>query len=158
MESRELPASCRHNQPAHAPGTFGAVSSVVVGAAILRGGYLLAQQRAYPPSAAGRWELPGGRVEPGEDDRVALVRECLEELGVRIVVGSRIGPEIALRPGLVLRIYQAGLDPPDGVPHPHDHHAVRWLGVSDLDSIDWLEADSAFLPELRVLLTPPPPV
>jgi len=133
------------------------MNSVVVGAAIIRGGRVLAQQRAHPPSTAGRWELPGGRVEPGEDDRAALARECLEELGVRIVVGDRVGPEVDLRPGLVLRIYQAALDPPDGVPHPHDHQAVQWLGPSDLDTVDWLEADRIVLPDLRRHLIPPPP-
>ena len=123
--------------------------SVVVGAAIVSGGKVLAQQRGYPPSAAGRWELPGGRVEPGEDDRAALARECLEELGVRVEVGERVGPEVTLRAGLVLRIYRASLVA--GTPHPYDHQAVRWVSVSDVDSVDWLPADRAIVPWLRAL-------
>jgi len=126
---------------------------VVVGAAIIRSGRVLAQQRGYPPSAAGRWELPGGRVEPGEDDRTGLARECLEELGVRVVVGDRVGPEVTLRPGLVLRIYRAVLT--DGTPHPHDHQALRWLGASEVDGVDWLPADRALVPWLRGLLSAP---
>lgn len=125
---------------------------IVVGAAIVRDGRVLAQQRAYPASAAGRWELPGGRVEPEESDVDAVRRECLEELGVRVRVGARVGPDVPLREGLVLRVYAATLDPPDATPHPHDHQAVRWLRTSTLDTVDWLPADRALLPALRSLL------
>lgn len=40
--------------------------SSVVGAAIVRDGRVLAARRTFPAEAAGRWELPGGKVEPGE--------------------------------------------------------------------------------------------
>jgi 8-oxo-dGTP diphosphatase len=128
------------------------MTTIVVGAAIIRAGYLLAQQRAFPPSTAGFWELPGGRVEAGEDDRTALARECMEELGVRVTVSERVGPEVLLRHGLVLRIYRATLDPPDATPYPHDHEALRWLAESTLDSVKWLPADRLLLPSLRELL------
>lgn len=54
----------------------------VVCAAILDGGWLLAARRTGPPALAGGWELPGGKVEPGEEELAALVRECREELGI----------------------------------------------------------------------------
>ena len=57
---------------------------VVVGAAIVRDGRVLAARRTAPASAAGRWEFPGGKVEPGRRAEAALVREIDEELGVRI--------------------------------------------------------------------------
>ncbi|HEV2781937.1 MAG TPA: (deoxy)nucleoside triphosphate pyrophosphohydrolase [Actinophytocola sp.] len=128
------------------------MTGVVVGAAIVRDGAVLAQQRSYPASDAGRWELPGGRVEPGESEKDAVLRECLEELGVRVRVGDRLGPDVRLGPGLVLRVYTARLDPPHARPHPHDHQAVRWLTASTVDSVDWLPADRVLLPALRPLL------
>jgi 8-oxo-dGTP diphosphatase len=126
--------------------------SVVVGAAIVRHGTLLAQQRAYPESVAGQWELPGGRVEPGETDQAAVLRECVEELGVRVRVGAQVGPDVPVRDGLVLRVYRADLDPPGTDPHPLDHHAVRWLTPDELDTVPWLPADRVLLPALRSLL------
>lgn len=53
-------------------------------------GRLLLVQRANPP-AAGTWTLPGGRVEPGEDDAAAVVREVAEETGLAADVGPLIG-------------------------------------------------------------------
>jgi mutator protein MutT len=125
---------------------------VIVGTAIVRGTELLAQQRAYPPSTAGLWELPGGRVEPGESDVDAVRRECEEELGVTVRVGDPVGPDVALPGGKVLRIYAAALDPLSPEPHPHDHQALRWLTVDGLDSVEWLPADRVLLPSLRALL------
>ena len=55
---------------------------VVVAAAIVRDGRVLAARRTQPANVAGRWELPGGKVDPGETPEQALVRELREELGI----------------------------------------------------------------------------
>jgi 8-oxo-dGTP diphosphatase len=128
-------------------------ASVVVGAAIVRGNTVLAQQRAYPPAAAGKWELPGGRVEAGESDVDAVRRECAEELGVDVRVGTAVGPDVVLENGALLRIHVAELVDGEAVPQPHDHQAVRWLSPGRLGSVEWLPADRVLLPALRRLLT-----
>lgn len=128
-------------------------AAIVVGTAIVRGNALLAQQRAYPASAAGKWELPGGRVEPGESDVDAVRRECVEELGVDVHVGGTVGPDVVLGNGMLLRVYRAELAQPGAVPHPHDHQALAWLTAGRLGSVDWLPADRVLLPALRRLLT-----
>jgi 8-oxo-dGTP diphosphatase len=124
---------------------------VIVGAAIVRDGTLLAQQRAWPAEAAGQWELPGGRVEPGESEVDALRRECVEELDVKISVGERVGPDVGLPGGKVLRIFAAGLA--EGEPRPVEHMGLRWLTADELLTVVWLPADRQLLPDLRRLVS-----
>lgn len=130
---------------------------IVVGAAIVRDGRVLAQQRGYPPEVAGQWELPGGRVEPGESEADALHRECVEELGVEVIVGARIGPDIPTDTGYLLRVYACTLHHSDAAPEALDHAALRWLTAADLDTVPWLAADLALLPALHATLTTPSP-
>ena len=66
---------------------------VVVGAALFAGGRLLAARRVAPAALAGGWELPGGKVDPGETDEEALVRELHEELGVSVQLVERVPGE-----------------------------------------------------------------
>lgn len=55
-----------------------------------RDGRLLVVRRAHDPDR-GAWSVPGGRVEPGEDDATAVVREVLEETGLHVVAGRVAG-------------------------------------------------------------------
>jgi 8-oxo-dGTP diphosphatase len=114
--------------------------TVVVAAAIERDGRYLAARRTKPDWAAGRWEFPGGKVEPGESDTDALAREIREELGVEISVGARVPGEWPLHDDLVLHLYVATLT--DGEPQPLDHHdALRWITPEEFDEVAWLESD-----------------
>jgi 8-oxo-dGTP diphosphatase len=124
---------------------------VVVGAAIVRGGRLLTQQRGYPADVAGRWELPGGRVEPGETDAAAVARECHEELGVPVRAGHPIGPDLPLPGDHLLRVYAATLTD-DTEPVAREHRALRWVTAAELADLDWLPADRVLVPALRDLL------
>ena len=127
----------------------------VVGAAVVRQGCVLAARRTTPAEAAGRWELPGGKVEPGESPEAALVREVAEELGCRVEVTGWLAGRVAIRPGLDLVVGTARLL--DGDPVPAEHDLVRWLGPEQLDDVEWLEPDRPFLPELRERLLALPP-
>ena len=119
---------------------------VVVAAALERRGRLLSARRTRPASLAGRWELPGGKVEPGEDPAAALVRELREELAVDTVVVGRVpgprGGDWPLDATSVLRVLRARVDRGDPDPDPGvAHDEVRWLGPRELASVDWLDAD-----------------
>ncbi len=122
----------------------------VVGAAIIRDGRVLAARRTFPAEAAGRWEFPGGKVEPGETPDAALVREIAEELGCAITVDGWLAGEAAIGSTHVLTVARATLL--SGEPFPHEHDAVRWLAAGELDDVDWLEPDRPFLDEVRSLL------
>ena len=125
---------------------------MVVGAAIIEGGRVLACERSAPPEVAGRWEFPGGKVEPGEAETDALARECVEELGVRVSVGARVGRDVRMAHGRsVLRVYAARLLHGDE-PKALEHAELRWLSAAELDSVDWLPADVPIVAALRPLL------
>jgi 8-oxo-dGTP diphosphatase len=126
---------------------------VIVGAAIIEDGRVLACARSAPPEVAGGWEFPGGKVDAGETEVDALVRECEEELGVHIAVGARVGDDVLLGHGrAVLKVYLARLLG-DAAPHPHEHEELRWLGADELDSVAWLPADAPIAAALRPILT-----
>ncbi|WP_034270029.1 (deoxy)nucleoside triphosphate pyrophosphohydrolase [Haloechinothrix halophila] len=127
------------------------MAKVVVGAAIVRDGALLAAQRSYPHQLAGFWELPGGQVEPGESEPDALRRECREELDVDVHIGGHVGAA-DLPGGSVLRIYAASLTDPAAEPVALEHVALRWVARDALDDVDWLPGDRVLLPQLRALL------
>ena len=115
---------------------------VVVGAALLHGGRLLAARRSAPPELAGRWELPCGKVEPGETAEQALVRELREELGVEAEPLERLPGEWPLRAGLVLWVWTARLAEGSAPPRPlQDHDALCWLSPTEVAGVDWLDQD-----------------
>lgn len=125
---------------------------MVVGAAIIMDGRVLACERSAPPEVAGRWEFPGGKVEPGEIETDALARECAEELGVRVEIGDRLGRDVRMAHGRsVLRVYLARLLHGDE-PKALEHSELRWLSAAELDAVPWLPADVPIVAALRPLL------
>jgi 8-oxo-dGTP diphosphatase len=123
---------------------------LVVGAAIVEGGRLLAAQRAEPPALRGGWEFPGGKVDPGEDEHAALVRECAEELGVEVALGRRVGGDWPLHGDWVMRVWLATVV--TGVPRPLEHLALRWLEPHELYDVPWLPADLPVVAAIEKML------
>ena len=114
--------------------------TVVVAGAIERDGHYLAARRTKPDWAAGRWEFPGGKVELGETDESALIRELREELGVDVVIDHRVPGQWDLHDDLVLHLYVVRLV--HGEPEPLDHHdELRWVSPAEFADVRWLESD-----------------
>ncbi|MEU2550356.1 (deoxy)nucleoside triphosphate pyrophosphohydrolase [Streptomyces sp. NPDC003674] len=127
--------------------------TVVVGAALLDAGRLLAARRSAPPELAGRWELPGGKVEPGERPEDALTRELAEELGIDAEPVERVPGEWPLKPPYVLRVWTARLRPGSAAPRPlQDHDELRWLTPERLWEVPWLDQDVPAVREVAARL------
>ena len=111
-------------------------------------GRYLVQQRLPGKSRGLLWEFPGGKVEPGESDAQALVREAREELGVRLEVGrERFATRHAYQDLTVdLHLYDARVV--DGTPGPLGAHALRGATAEEMLAMPFCEAD---LPLLRQL-------
>lgn len=113
----------------------------VVGAVLVRDGRILAAQRGEGMSLAGRWEFPGGKIEPGETPQETLRREIVEELGCRIEIGELVArTEHAYDFGLVdLSTYWCRLI--DGEPALTEHAALVWADAEELAALEWAPAD-----------------
>ena len=117
---------------------------VVVGAALRdEAGRVLAARRHRPAG----WELPGGKVEAGETEPEALVRECREELGVTIEVGERLGPDVQVDGGWTLRAWTGRIVA--GTPVAYEHAELRWVTTAELAGLDWLPGDLPMVAALR---------
>lgn len=113
----------------------------VVAAVIRSGSRIFATQRGYGEYKDG-WEFPGGKVEPGEQPRDALVREIKEELDADITVGDKVLTVEYDYPGFHLSMdcFWAALNE-DGHIKLLEHEAARWLMCDELDTVAWLPAD-----------------
>ena len=110
---------------------------------------VLAARRRDP---VGRWEFPGGKVEPGEHPVEAVRRELVEELGLEVLVADEFrcpsGPTWPISARYELRAWFATIEAGTVAAGP-DHDQVRWLTRHTLDEVDWLPADRAIVAELR---------
>ena len=111
-------------------------------------GRVLAAQRPAGKSLAGKWEFPGGKIEPGEAPESALQREIREELGCEIEVGPPLPVVHHVYPGgvICLRPFLARVS--SGAPTALEHAALQWVALDDAAAIDWAEADRSVLAAL----------
>lgn len=122
---------------------------LVVGAAIIDHGQLLACRRISPAALSGLYEFPGGKVEKGEEPREALIREVREELAIEIDCETEPLGRWVLDSGAELLIYRARLSGARPV-MSSDHDDLVWLEREDwLDGVAWIDIDREAVRLLR---------
>ena len=98
-----------------------------------------------PGAAAGQWEFPGGKVEPGEVPQAALARELREELDIVVKIGVEVTPDKSLstwplKPGLEMRVWLVSTDRPEIRPGT-SHMQVKWVTPVQALDLNWLAPD-----------------
>ena len=124
----------------------------VVAAVIRDNGQIFICRRNPNKELAGKWEFPGGKVEPGETDQDALAREIKEELGVAIVVEDFI-IESNMPRGLGsinMFTYFARLQGARPVSST-DHDLIEWVDDQELQFFDWADLDIPVIQSIRNL-------
>lgn len=121
----------------------------VVAAMIRDGERILICRRPEGKAQGGRWEFPGGKIEPGETGEAALARECREELDVKLNVGAALADVVQEYPEkcVHLTLYEARIA--GGEPRRLEHSDIRWITAAQLGEFDWCPADARLLEKLR---------
>ncbi|AEJ18230.1 8-oxo-dGTP diphosphatase MutT [Gracilinema caldarium] len=125
----------------------------VTAAVILHDGKVLIAQRALDKKLAGKWEFPGGKIEPGETPEACLIREIQEELGVTIEV-ERFFTETEYHydtEAIRLLAYIARWI--DGNFQLTAHSQIQWVTPSELESYDFAPADVPIVKKLKDILS-----
>jgi 8-oxo-dGTP diphosphatase len=115
---------------------------------IRRGGSFLVRQRPAETVYAGYWEFPGGKCEPAELPAEAVARECLEETGLRVVVGRLRYRTLHRYPHGLVELHFHDCATLDPNAEPPQGTGFRWIAAADLRALRFPEANEAVVNEL----------
>jgi 8-oxo-dGTP diphosphatase len=122
---------------------------IPVAAAILEdAGRILIARRGPGDPMAGRWELPGGKLEPGESPRDCLRRELQEELGIETAVGAFFGTSLHRYDHVAIRLLAYRVELVAGAIRPTVHDRCLWVPRQRLGEYDFCPADRPLVARL----------
>lgn len=131
--------------------------SLEVVGAVVRGYWrgepaVLAFRRRQEKPAGGKWEFPGGKVEPDETQPAALAREVFEELGIEVSVGGLVKRACTFVSGREIDLACYWVTANEVPTESSDHDAIRWVTLANLRSLDWAKPDLPALDIVQVAL------
>ncbi len=117
----------------------------VVVAAICENGRYLVGKRPSEGFLGGLWEFPGGKLQPGESHRQALIRECREELGIAVKVGGlvAVARHAYTHFKVTLTVYRCSIV--SGNAEPRTHTELRWITPAEFDAYPFPKGNHKFL-------------
>ncbi len=121
----------------------------VVAALIWKNGHFLICQRPQSKTRGLLWEFVGGKVEPGETKKEALIRECREELAVTLNVGDIFMEVTHTYPDITVHLTLFSATIQSGTPTLIEHNDMKWITPDEIDAYDFCPADEEILARLR---------
>jgi 8-oxo-dGTP diphosphatase len=120
----------------------------VTAAIMAKDGRIIIAQRKSSDHLSGKWEFPGGKIEPGETPEVCLARELKEEFDIDVAIGEFLGSNVHHygHVSIELMAYQASWVA--GAITMNDHKAYRWVTIDQLTEFDFAPADIPFVERL----------
>lgn len=117
----------------------------VAAALIWNGDKFMICQRPAHKSNALLWEFVGGKLEKGETKEDALIRECMEELGITVAVGEEFFDIVHTYPDITVHLTLFNATIADGTPKALEHNDIRWITPEEIPQYRFCKADDEIL-------------
>lgn len=120
----------------------------VVAALIRNGDKFMICQRPAHKSNALLWEFVGGKLEKGETKEEALIRECIEELDVKIEVGDEFFDVVHQYPDILVHLTIFNVAISEGTPKLLEHNDIKWITPEEIPDYNFCPADDEILEKI----------
>ena len=121
----------------------------VVAALIRDGRKFMIFQRPATKTRAFEWEFVGGKVEKGETLEQALIRECREEIGVTVRVGSIFAEVDHEYPDITIHLTLFNAEIAEGTPKKLEHNDIRSITPDEISQYNFCPADKDILEKIK---------
>ena len=95
------------------------------------------------------WEFVGGKVEAGETLQEALIRECQEEMNIKVAVGNIFAEAKHVYPDISVHITFFNAEIVEGIPQKLEHNDIRWITPEEIPNYDFCKADIDMLEKIK---------
>lgn len=121
-----------------------------------RNGKILIAHRVNVGQMGGRWEFPGGKVDEGETDEIALVREMQEEFSITVKVIEPVTEAVFTHNGSERALHAYLIEVPhDGLEKPYvltEHTEYKWVSIDEIPQDNFVDSDLLIYPEVKAFL------
>ena len=120
----------------------------VVAALIWQGDKFMICQRPAHKARGLLWEFVGGKVEPGETKKQALIRECKEELEILLSVGDVFMDVVHEYSDITVHLTLFDATIAEGEPQKIEHNDIKWITSKEIPNYEFCPADEEILDKI----------
>ncbi len=121
----------------------------VVAALIRQGDGFMIFQRPITKTRAFQWEFVGGKAENGETLEDALIRECREEIGVKVKVGDVFAEVDHEYPDITIHLTLFNAEIEEGIPRKLEHNDIKCITPDEIPNYRFCPADDEILAKIK---------